>query len=867
MPRWTENTLKHVLANGLTVLVQRDASAPVVAVVTHVKAGYFDEPDEWVGIAHVLEHMYFKGTARRGPGAVAQETQLLGGYVNAGTIYDKTVYYTVLPSAGDGLTKALDIQADALMHLALDPDELRRELQVIIEEAKRKLDSPGAVAGEALYELLFRVHRMRRWRIGTEEGLRRLTAQDLRAYYESRYTPDRVILGIAGDLDPQVALAHAEVLYGAWTPPSATVEPSPPEPDGTRPQVKVLHGDVKRPIAVVGWRTVDALHPDAGPLDTASAVLSAGRGSHLYRAVRMPGLASGAAAVHYTPTEVGVFGVSLEGEAGKIDEAVERAAGLVRRLASRGPDADDLERVKALTVTQWARRFESSDGRAASLCEAEALGDFRLLDEMYDRALSMTADEVQGAAARRLDTVDASGVFYLPHEVDTRWTNGAWPPSGAVQLELSGNGEVARASRTPRPAGRSPSDETYPGGITARRHAGVDHVVRPKRGAGLVNVSLQIPGVRVRETTSSAGVSWLTARCAVRGAGGLSAEQLARAVERLGGGIAPSVTSETVGWWITVRADALHAAAELLKLVALEPTLAPDDVAVERDLLVSDAMSVRDDMLRHPIQQVKALAFRGHAYALPALGEPESVAALDAAAVADWTRRLAARRAVVVAVGDLDTANLLAGLEPLAAWPGGADGGPDVQAPIWRADCGHEDRQKAQTALAMAFPASPFGSPDRYPTSILSAVMSGLAGRLFDELREKRSLAYTVATMPWLAEHAGAMLAYIATSPEREDEAREAMIAELARAATDITAEELERARQYAAGSVEVGRQSGRAVAEEILAGWVHGVVEDFAIVSDRLRSVTLDDVRRVAGAIFQPERRAEYVVHGRKGE
>src|SRR5690348_10546460 len=110
---------RHVLPNGLTLLVKRDPSAPVVAVVTHVKAGYFDEPDEWVGIAHVLEHMFFKGTARRGVGDIARETQALGGYLNAGTIYDKTYYYTVLPSAGRGLAKAIDIQADALINSAL----------------------------------------------------------------------------------------------------------------------------------------------------------------------------------------------------------------------------------------------------------------------------------------------------------------------------------------------------------------------------------------------------------------------------------------------------------------------------------------------------------------------------------------------------------------------------------------------------------------------------------------------------------------------------------------------------------------------------------------------------------------------------
>src|SRR5678815_4831531 len=112
-----------VLPNGLTVLVRRDTSAPVVAIVTHVKAGYFDETDDVSGIAHVLEHMFFKGTARRGVGDISKETKGSGGYLNAHTIYDQTVYFTVLPSSG--FAAGLDIQSDAYANSAIDADELR----------------------------------------------------------------------------------------------------------------------------------------------------------------------------------------------------------------------------------------------------------------------------------------------------------------------------------------------------------------------------------------------------------------------------------------------------------------------------------------------------------------------------------------------------------------------------------------------------------------------------------------------------------------------------------------------------------------------------------------------------------------------
>src|SRR3954471_16140988 len=141
---------RSVLPNGLTVLIQEDHSAPVVAIVTYVKAGYFDETDEENGLAHALEHMFFKGTKRRGVGEIAKETKASGGYLNAHTIYDNTTYFTVLPASG--FAAGLDIQADAYANSLIDAGELAKELDVIIQEAKRKADTPEALAVETLHE-------------------------------------------------------------------------------------------------------------------------------------------------------------------------------------------------------------------------------------------------------------------------------------------------------------------------------------------------------------------------------------------------------------------------------------------------------------------------------------------------------------------------------------------------------------------------------------------------------------------------------------------------------------------------------------------------------------------------------------------
>src|SRR5215212_5868340 len=246
---------RSVLPNGLTVLIQEDHSAPVVAIVTYVKAGYFDEIDEQNGLAHALEHMFFKGTTKRGVGDIAKETKASGGYLNAHTIYDNTTYYTVLPSSG--FAKGLDIQADAYANSVIDAGELAREMEVIIQEAKRKSDSPSAVATETLYELLHDAHRMRRWRIGREAGLRRLDRAAMQRFYRNFYRPGTTILSIVGDVDPDDALAQAER------------SPGPPESEHADLRFRELSGDIAQAQLTIGWRTPGTMHPDTPTLELA----------------------------------------------------------------------------------------------------------------------------------------------------------------------------------------------------------------------------------------------------------------------------------------------------------------------------------------------------------------------------------------------------------------------------------------------------------------------------------------------------------------------------------------------------------------------------------------------------------------------
>jgi len=845
--RWTEGVVREVLPNGLTLLAQRVPASSVAAVVTHVRAGYFDEPDEWVGISHVLEHMYFKGTVRRGVGVLARDTKRAGGYLNAGTIYDRTQYYTVVPS--ESLADAIDIQSDALLHSAIDAGELAREIEVIIQEARRKLDSPGAVTIETLYELLFDRHRMRRWRIGTEEGLRRLTRSDVVTYYRTRYVPRRTIVAVAGDVDPDRALELLRRSYGHMDDLPPATDRSPEEPDHTGLRLKWLFGDVRAAVLALGWRTFGPLDRRAPALDVAAVVAAEGRGSWGFRHLRAPGVVTSIDAAHYTPTEVGVFELVAETEPAQVMDALEGMWAIVRRLAEAGPDDDDLERARALLTTAWARRGEVAEGRASLLAEAEALGDVALADELFSKLLSVTATDVREAASV-LMLERAAAVGYVADgvsvESDTLLLERRMTATEPLSLSTLDGGILPNGGPPPSARPRRIAD------VTLLEMGGVDVLAMRKEGVPLAAVGAVVIGPRSREGPGRAGSSLLLARAALRGAAGLDRDALAVAAERLGGSLATLLAPDWVGWRLTVRSTECEQAARLLAALVREPRLDAADVDIERDLLARDIRHAEDDMRRYPLQLAMSAGFGDDPYGQPSLGTLESVAQLNGEAVRQWYDDVVrGGRLVLAAVGDLEPERAA---EMLAVTFDGWGGGPlQLSEGTWSTGRERvERRKKQQSAFVLAFPAFPRSAPDRHALEVLVAIASGLGGRLFDAVRDQRSLAYVVAASPWLWRRAGVLYAYAATAPERAAEARSVMHDELRRfASEEVTPEELAEAIQFTSGMLRVRRQSATAVLHDLIEAHVAGAgVQDLADDEAAVRAVTGANLVTVASRI-----------------
>ncbi|MEP6491422.1 MAG: pitrilysin family protein [bacterium] len=854
------------LSNGLTVLIRRDHSAPVVAIVTYVSAGYFDETDDVVGIAHVLEHMYFKGTPTRGVGEIAKQTKAVGGYLNAATIYDHTSYYTVLPSSG--FIAGLDVQADAYAHSLIDADELARELEVIIQEAKRKADNPPAVATETLYELLHDRHRIRRWRIGREPGLRTLTRDALVGFYRNFYHPANTVLSIVGDVDVDEALAEVERAYGSLPSGEPSRHPGSTEEGVSGFRYREWTGDIGQTQLAFGWRTPGTTHPDTPSLDLLATVLGSGRASRLYRAVRERRLASSVSAYNYTPTEIGVFVVHAESPPASASGAARAIWDQLRTIRDGDVGELEIERAKRILESQFVRRLEDMEGQANYLAEWEALGDWRMGERYLERLLATTRDDLIAVTARYVDPDNAGVVVYRPE-------SSAEIAAGASEMRALLDGGERPAPLTPpapyvahaSPRAPAPVFEREESGVRVYRTANdIPILVRIKPGAPLVHAGVFATGGAVAEPADLAGLTSLMVRTALKGTTTRGALRIAEEGEMLGGSVGGAAGSESFGWSISVPARHAAAAIELLADVAQHPTMSEDALETERSIALADVIAMRDDMYRYPMRLAMEAAFAGHPYGVAASGTEDTLKRIDSAAIRRWHAERALTSASVIGlVGDGD-ADELASMAARMFGDMRHVASTAVAVPEWpsRLITRTESRDRAQTALALLFPGPARDDVARFSSGMIASVASGLGGRFFDELRDKRSLCYTVNAFASDRSAAGAFASYIATSPEQEDAAREGLLAEFRRLREEpVTAEELERAQQYAIGVHAIRQQSGGAVLGDLVDAFLFGSLAELADYDAQVRAVTASSMLDVAIRYFDPSRRVEGIIRG----
>ncbi len=430
-----EGARQFTLSNGMTLIVKPDHRAPTAVHMLWVRVGSMDEVDGSSGVAHVLEHMMFKGTPTVKAGDFSRRVAALGGRENAFTSKDYTGYYQQIPT--QKLADVMQLEADRFAHNQWSDEDFRKELEVVKEERRlRTEDNPHARLFEAMTATVYQASPYRRPIVGWMSDLESLQPEDARAFYRRWYTPANAAVVVAGDVDPQAVRALAEKYYGGL----ARTELPPRKPRTEPAQSGMRRLDFKAPAqqayvalafkvpgiraAAGGGVTWDAQAQDALALTVLSAVLDGYDGARLERALtQSDDHVADSADSHYSATARGpvtfmLSGVPATGKTSAALEAALRAA--VKRVADEGIAAGELKRV----INQWTAsevyQQDSVFNQGRMLGANWAMGlplNFEI--DVMERLRSVTPEQVQSVAARYFGDDELTVATLLPQALDS----------------------------------------------------------------------------------------------------------------------------------------------------------------------------------------------------------------------------------------------------------------------------------------------------------------------------------------------------------------------------------------------------------------------------------------------------------------
>lgn len=394
-----------LLKNGMKVIVKQDTRAPTVAHMIWYQAGSMDERSGTTGVAHVLEHMMFKGTKTLAPGEFSQRVAALGGRENAFTSKDFTAYFQQIEKSR--LEEVMALEADRMANLVFDEKEFAPEIRVVMEERRlRTEDQPISLLYEALYATAFAAHPYRNPIVGWMSDLQSMTVQDAKAWYEHWYAPNNATMVVTGDVEPTQVFALAEKYFGKIP---RKVLPTP-KPQDEPPQRGIKRVTVKapaeNPYVVLAFK-VPALRDvekdeEAHALDVLAAILDGYDNARLNaRLVRTERVANSVGA-GYSNVVRGPALFLLDGTPvrGTTTEQLERyLRNEVERIAKEGISEQELERVKTQLIASQIYKRDSIFGQAMEIGVMEMAGfSHSQIDRIIEKLKQVTAQQVQAVA-------------------------------------------------------------------------------------------------------------------------------------------------------------------------------------------------------------------------------------------------------------------------------------------------------------------------------------------------------------------------------------------------------------------------------------------------------------------------------------
>ncbi len=840
---------KTVLSNGLTGIVKVGSRAPVAAVQIWVKAGSSYETEREAGITHLIEHMIFKGTEKRGPGMIAREIESVGGSVNAYTSLDYTVYHCEVPSVS--LDLALDVLSDAVFHSTFDPDELEREKKVVLEEIRMREDRPQSRLSRILMENSY-VRYPYRWPvIGFPETVSSFTRLDILSYMKRRYTPANISVVVSGDVDPEAAMKKIEDIFGG-IPPGETIEHVfPEEPPQEAPRVKEEGMEISEGYLALAFTGIPGFSdPRVPALDVLAAVLGGAESSRLTLSLKdRLQIVHSIHASSFTPRGPGLLEIWATLDPKRTRDAVFHVLQGLYELKYRPVSEEELDRAKILIESDFLYSQETMDGEARKAGMFETLTGDPANEFFYlAKVRAVTAEDVRRAAETFFDLRNFTVSLVMPAGNLVSLSAGDLTDA-AIRADAEARKAAGPQAGTDRPRIHR---EVLANGLTV--------LVQEAPDVPTVAVQLVFPGGVRYETPETNGIYTFLAEAWTKGTTTMSAQEFSEAIEDLGGRIEGFSGQNTFGLQGSFLSRDLENALALFADVLLHPVFAPDELDKLRPILLSRLRSQEDNLASLAIREFRRLLFAPHPYALNPLGSEAVFSSLDSPRLLGlWRERVRPDAGVIAVVGDVSSRRIVQTLQRLlGSWSSREEvPPPHIPAPVPLAEpkTFTLDKDKNQVHIVLGFSGVSFTSPDRFPLEVLNAVLAGQGGRLFSTLRDQESLAYSVTSLMSPGLDYGSFAFYIACAPEKKDAAIQGLWREIYRVIeSPIPEEELTRAKNWLIGNhvIDLQRNGTRALAFSL--NDLYGLGYDFSFrYPSIIRDVKAEDVQRVAREVLRP--------------
>ncbi len=393
------NTQVTRLENGMTVLTLEDHTTPVVSLQIWVHVGSRDE-SRYSGLAHLFEHMMFKGSKHVGPEQHMRLLEARGGLVNAYTSQDVTVYHEDVPH--EALPLAIDLEEERFENLDISEKTLSSERQVVLEERRlRTEDDPEGRALEMLVATTFIAHPYHRPVIGWRSDVEKVGVPECRRFFDTYYAPNNLVMVVVGDFDTAETLAHVKRVFGRLRPAESIPRNPTEEPTQHGERRAVVEFDVRSPSVWAAWHAPATGHPDGPSLDVAGQILSGGRASRLYRRlVYQEQQALAADGGYWELQDAGLFYATASVRPGaSIDRVESLLFSEIARLRDTPVGAEELERAKRQLLVSLVDGLATTHALAARIgSDYVLLGRIRPLDERIAQIQAVTAADVQRVA-------------------------------------------------------------------------------------------------------------------------------------------------------------------------------------------------------------------------------------------------------------------------------------------------------------------------------------------------------------------------------------------------------------------------------------------------------------------------------------